>query len=78
MIKLFIFVKGFEKVFYCINKNDKLMTAEIIACYNKVIKNLNESNLFYLVAKKIVDMIDTTQVTIDKNKYYSICIRALS
>ena len=78
VIKFFIFSKGFERIYNGVIKNDKLMTAELIGCYNKVIKNLNESNLFYLVAKKIVDMIDTTQVTIDKSKYYSICIRALS
>ena len=54
------------------------MTNEIVFCYNKIIKSLNESNLFYIVAKKIVDMVDTTQTNIDKNKYYSICIRALS
>ena len=78
IIKFFIFMKGFERVYNGVVKNDKLMTAELIGCYNKVIKNLNESNLFYLVAKKIVDMIDTTHVTIDKTKYYSICIRALS
>jgi hypothetical protein len=78
VLKFFIFSKGFERIYNGVVKNDRLMTAEIIACYNKVIKNLNESNLFYLVAKKIVDMIDTAQVTIDKNKYYSICIRALS
>jgi len=78
VLKFFIFSKGFERIYNGVIKNDKLMTAELIACYNKVIKNLNESNLFYLVAKKIVDMIETSQVTIDKNKYYSICIRALS
>ena len=78
VLKFFIFMKGFERVYNGVVKNDKLLTAELIYCYNKIIKNLNESNLFYLVAKKIVDMIDTTQVTIDKNKYYSICIRALS
>jgi len=78
VIKFFLFAKGFEKVYYCINKNDKLTTNEIIFCYNKIIKNLNETNLFYIVAKKIVDMVDTSQTTIDKNKYYSICIRALS
>ena len=78
VIKFFIFAKGFERVYNTVIKNDKLMTAELIACFNKIIKNLNESNLFYLVAKKIVDMIDTSQITIDKDKYYSICIRALS
>ena len=78
VIKFFLFSKGFERVYNCINKNDKLITNEIVVCYNKIIKNLNESNLFYIVAKKIVDMIDTSQNTIDKNKYYSICIRALS
>jgi hypothetical protein len=78
VIKFFIFAKGFERVYSTVIKNDKLMTAELIACFNKIIKNLNESNLFYLVAKKIVDMIDTSQITIDKDKYYSICIRALS
>ena len=78
VIKFFIFAKGFERVYNTVIKNDKLMTAELIACFNKIIKNLNESNLFYLVAKKIVDMIDTSQITIDKEKYYSICIRALS
>ena len=78
VLKFFLFMKGFERVYNGVVKNDKLMTAELIGCYNKIIKNLNESNLFYLVAKKIVDMIDTTQVTIDKSKYYSICIRALS
>ena len=78
VIKFFIFAKGFEKVYNIVIKNDKLMTAELITCFNKIIKNLNESNIFYLVAKKIVDMIDTSQVTIDKSKYYSICIRALS
>jgi hypothetical protein len=78
VIKFFLFSKGFERVYYCLNKNDKLNTNEIVFCYNKIIKNLNESNLFYIVAKKIVDMIDTSQTHIDKNKYYSICIRALS
>ena len=78
VIKFFLFSKGFERVYNCINKNDKLITNEIVICYNKIIKGLNESNLFYIVAKKIVDMIDTSQNTIDKNKYYSICIRALS
>ena len=78
VIKFFLFSKGFERVYYCLNKNDKLNTNEIVFCYNKIIKNLNESNLFYIVAKKIVDMIDTSQTYIDKNKYYSICIRALS
>ena len=78
VIKFFIFSKGFERVFNCINKNDKLVTNEIVFCYNKIIKGLNESNLFYIVAKKIVDMVDTSQTNIDKNKYYSICIRALS
>jgi len=78
VIKFFLFSKGFERVYYCLNKNNKLNTNEIVFCYNKIIKNLNESNLFYIVAKKIVDMIDTSQTHIDKNKYYSICIRALS
>ena len=78
VIKFFLFSKGFERVYYCLNKNDKLNTNEIVFCYNKIIKNLNESNLFYIVAKKIVDMVDTSQTHIDKNKYYSICIRALS
>ena len=78
VIKFFIFMKGFERVYNGVVKNDKLMTSELIGCYNKIVKNLNESNLFYLVAKKIIDMIDTSQATIDKNKYYSICIRALS
>ena len=78
VIKFFIFAKGFERVYNTVIKNDKLMTAELIACFNKIIKNLNESNLFYIVAKKIVDMIDTSQTNIDKSKYYSICIRALS
>ena len=78
VIKFFLFVKGFEKIYYCVNKNEKLMTNEIIFCYNKIIKSLNESNLFYIVAKKIVDMVDTSQASMDKNKYYSICIRALS
>ena len=78
VIKFFLFSKGFERVYYCLNKNDKLNTNEIVFCHNKIIKNLNESNLFYIVAKKIVDMIDTSQTHIDKNKYYSICIRALS
>jgi hypothetical protein len=78
VIKFFLFSKGFERVYYCLNKNDKLNTNEIVFCYNKIIKNLNESNLFYIVAKKIVDMVDTSQTNIDKNKYYSICIRALS
>ena len=78
VIKFFLFSKGFERVYYCLNKNDKLNTNEIVFCYNKIIKNLNESNLFYIVAKKIVDMVDTSQTYIDKNKYYSICIRALS
>ena len=78
VIKFFIFMKGFERVYNGVIKSDKLATTELVNCYNKIIKNLNESNLFYLVAKKIVDMIDTTQTTIDKNKYYSICIRALS
>ncbi len=78
VIKFFIFMKGFERVYNGIVKNDKLLIADLITCYNKIVKNLNESNLFYLVAKKIIDMIDTSQVSIDKNKYYSICIRALS
>ena len=78
VIKFFLFAKGFERVFNCLNKNEKLSTNEIIICYNKILKGLNESNLFYIVSKKIVDMIDTNQSTIDKNKYYSICIRALS
>ena len=78
VIKFFLFAKGFERVFNCLNKNDKLNPNEIILCYNKILKGLNESNLFYIVSKKIVDMIDITQTTIDKNKYYSICIRALS
>ena len=78
VIKFFLFCKGLDRIYNGVVKNDKLMTAELICCFNKVIKNLNESNLFYLVAKKIVDMIDTSQATIDKNKYYSICIRALS
>lgn len=78
VIKFFIFMKGFERVYNGVVKNDKLSSTELTSCYNKIIKYLNESNLFYLVAKKIVDMIDTTQNTIDKNKYYSICIRALS
>ena len=78
VIKFFIFIKGFERVYNGVVKNDKLEPSELIGCYNKIIKNLNESNLFYLVAKKIVDMVDTTQNIIDKNKYYSICIRALS
>ena len=78
VIKFFLFSKGFERVYHCLNKNDKLNTNEIVFCYNKIIKNLNESNLFYIVAKKIVDMVDTSQTHIDKNKYYSICIRALS
>ena len=73
-----MFAKGFEKVYQCVNKSDKLITNDIVFSYNKIIKNLNESNLFYIVAKKIVDMIDTSQTTIDKSKYYSICIRALS
>ena len=78
VIKFFLFAKGFERVFNCLNKNEKLSTNEIIICYNKILKGLNESNLFYIVSKKIVDMVDTNQSTIDKNKYYSICIRALS
>ena len=78
VIKFFLFSKGFEKIYQCVNKNDKLITNDIVSCYNKIIKNLNESNLFYIVAKKIVDMIDTSQTNIDKSKYYSICIRALS
>ena len=78
VIKFFLFAKGFERVFNCLNKNEKLSTNEIIICYNKILKGLNESNLFYIVSKKIMDMVDTNQSTIDKNKYYSICIRALS
>ena len=78
VIKFFLFAKGFERVFNCLNKNEKLRKNEIIICYNKILKGLNESNLFYIVSKKIMDMVDTNQSTIDKNKYYSICIRALS
>lgn len=78
IIKFFIFSKGFEKIFNSIVKNDKIMTAELIVCVNKIIKCLNESNLFYLVAKKILAMIDTNKVTIDKNEFYLICLRALN
>ena len=57
---------------------DKITEEVMQNIFDKTLKNLNESNLFYIVAKKIVDMIDTSQTTIDKSKYYSICIRALS
>lgn len=78
VIKFYIFTKGFENIYAICAKNDKIMTADLISCINKILKNLNESNLFYIVGKKIIDMVDTNQITIDKNDYYSICVRALS
>ena len=51
LLNLF-FCKGFDKINNGVIKNDKLITAELICCFNKIIKNLNESNLFYLIAKK--------------------------
>ena len=59
-----MFSKGFEKIYQCVNKNYKLITNDIVSCYNKIIKNLNKLNLFYIVAKRIID---TSQTYIDKN-----------
>lgn len=78
LLKFFIFTKGFENIYHSVVKNEKIMTAELLVCINKILKYLNETNLFYIVAKKIGDMIDTSKVTIDKNEFYSICLRALS
>ena len=78
VIKFCLFSKGIERVYNILAKNDKVTKTDMVDCYNKIIKNLNESNLFYLVAKKIIDMVDINQTFIEKYKYYTICIRALS
>ena len=58
-------------------KNEKILTAELIICLNKINRGLNENNLFYIISKKFNELIDVDKINLNKKEFYQICLKSL-
>ena len=77
LVKFYVFRDNFNHLFNVLQKNNKLMSAELIICINKLIRGLNDSNGMYLISKKFLDMIDSNQIYISKEEFYIMFLRAI-
>ena len=77
LVKFYVFRDNFSHLFNVLQKNNKLMSAELIICINKLIRGLNDSNGMYLISKKFLDMIDSNQIYISKEEFYIMFLRAI-
>lgn len=59
------------------NEGNKIMTAELVICMNKIIRNLNENNQFYYIAHKFLEVIDTGQIYLSQRNFYLLFIKSL-
>lgn len=77
IVKFFLYADKVEKVYQILNQKNKLMTAELVVCLNKLGRKLTDSNHFNIISKKFIELINTNEVYISKEDFYSTFIRAL-
>jgi hypothetical protein len=77
IVKFFIFKDNFENIFQILEKNEKILTAELIICLNKINRGLNENNLFYIISKKFNELIDVDKINLNKKEFFQICLKSL-
>lgn len=78
LIKFFIFIDNYEYLFKLLEKKDKVMTAELTICLNKLNRGLTEANYGYMITKRFIELIDTTQIFLSKEEYYTMLLRSLN
>lgn len=78
MIKFYIFIDNYEYLFNLLEKKDKVMTAELTICLNKLNRGLTEANYGYMITKRFIELIDTTQIFLSKEEYYTMFLRSLN
>jgi hypothetical protein len=54
----------------------KILTAELIVCLNKVLRNLEENNINLIFTKKLLEIIDINQAFITKSEYIILLIKS--
>jgi hypothetical protein len=80
LIYFFFYSENYKQIFSILdseNKN-KILGAELIVCFNKLIRNLEENNIFIIFTKKFMGLIDSNQIYLTKYEYYSTLTKSLS
>ncbi len=78
IVKFYIFQNNFKYIFTILEKKEKILTTELIATLNKICKGLSETNIFYIIAKKFIELIGSNSVSLTKSDFYIMCIRSLN
>lgn len=77
-IKFYLLCDRFGLIYSQLENKDKVGISEFALGLNKVIKRLNEQNLFYSIAKKFIELIDGNQLHFTKVELYTLLIKSLN
>jgi hypothetical protein len=69
-----IFLKLYEILDH--EEKKKILTAELIVCLNKIVRNLEENNINLIFTKKLLEIIDSNQAFITKSDYIILLIKS--
>ena len=79
VVKFYIFENNFKYIYKLLEKKEKkILTTELIVTLNKICRGLSETNIFYIIAKKFIELIGPNLISLTKTDYYIMCIRSLN
>ena len=76
----YIYCDKYKNIFEILDfeNKSKILTAELIVCFNKLLRNLEDDNIFSIFIKKYLQLIDTNQIFFSKYEYYFHLLKSFS